>query len=261
MAVTTNRPILRNSWSRPATALAAVLEAAVILALAQREGLWPLAVLAVLFLVWWRGQSADGAVQKRSGFVINRVPHLLMALSAVLVIATTPRLATQVAVAILYIIWRVWWHGRREGAAPEFVNLLLVQAACFEAIFMMAAIWRTPSWLILILVWAVGYVSVFAALSRRGERAAGVMAATWGLVAAEISWVLLLWLFTYTTTGGYVLVPQPALILTALGYCFGSIYISQREGNLSRTRLAEYLLIGLSLIAIVIIGTSWRGTL
>jgi hypothetical protein len=69
------------------------------------------------------------------------------------------------------------------------------------------------------------------------------------------------WLFTYTTAGGYLLVPQPALVLTALAYVFGSIYVAQREGKLSRGRLTEYLLIGLILIAIVAIGTSWRGSI
>jgi hypothetical protein len=87
------------------------------------------------------------------------------------------------------------------------------------------------------------------------------MAATWALVCTEISWVLLRWLFTYTVTGGYILVPQPMLILTALAYCFGSIYVSQRKGSLSRARLTEYLLIGLILIAIVVTGTPWRGSL
>jgi hypothetical protein len=81
------------------------------------------------------------------------------------------------------------------------------------------------------------------------------------LVAAEVAWVLQLWLFTYTTAGGYILVPQPALILTALAYCFGSVYWSQRQGTLSKGRLTEYLLIGLVLIVIVAVGTSWRGSI
>jgi len=69
----------------------------------------------------------------------------------------------------------------------------------------------------------------------------------------------MLWLITYTMRGGYVLVPQPALILTALSYVFGSVLASSRQGNLSRARLAEYMLIALVLVVIVVIGTSWRG--
>jgi hypothetical protein len=116
-------------------------------------------------------------------------------------------------------------------------------------------------WVVLFLVWMGAYLSVYAVLARRGERTAGVMAATWGVVCVEVAWVLLSWLFVYTIGGGYILVPQPALILTALAYCFGSIYLSQREGTLSRGRLGEYLVIGLILIGIVVIGTSWRGSI
>jgi len=137
--------------------------------------------------------------------------------------------------------------------------LLVVQAVVFEAVFLMAAVWRSPDVLVLALAWIGAYVSVYAVLSARGERAAGVMAATWAVITTEVGRVLLWWLFTYTMTGGYILVPQPALILTALAYCFGGIYLSQREGSLSRGRLAEYLLIGLILVGIVIVGTSWHG--
>ena len=129
----------------------------------------------------------------------------------------------------------------------------------FEAIFLMAAIWQIPSPIILIMVWTGAYLTVYATLIQRGDRSASVIAATWGVIATEISWVLLMWLITYTMHGGYVLVPQPALILTALAYIFGSILASSRQGNLSRARLSEYSVIGFVLVMIVVLGTSWRG--
>jgi hypothetical protein len=178
------------------------------------------------------------------------------------VIAVAPRLVTQAVVAGLYAVWRWWVSGSGRAAhKTSLLNLLIVQAVVFEALFLMAAEWQTSEWVVLALVWACAYLSVYSILDRRGERVAAVMAATWALVAAEISWVLLRWLFVYTVNGGYLLVPQPALVLSALAYCFGSIYASQREGKLSRARLTEYLLIGLILIAIVITGTPWKGTL
>ena len=90
---------------------------------------------------------------------------------------------------------------------------------------------------------------------------ASVLAAAWALVAAEISWVLVRWLFVYVMPQGYLLIPQAAVVLAAMGYVFGSIYMAQRDGKLSRSRLTEYVLIGLILIAIVITGTPWRGSL
>jgi hypothetical protein len=144
-----------------------------------------------------------------------------------------------------------------------FITLLVVQVVMFEAIFLMAAVWRsTPSgWCCFWCGMGRRICRCTRRLARRGDRTAGVMAATWGVIAVEVAWVLLLWLFVYTIGGGYILVPQPALILTAMAYCFGSIYVSQREGTLSRGRLGEYLVIGLVLIGIVVVGTSWRGSI
>jgi hypothetical protein len=56
-------------------------------------------------------------------------------------------------------------------------------------------------------------------------------------------------------------VPQPALVLVALAYCMGSIYTSAKQGKLSFSRLVEYLVIGLILVGMVIMGTSWRGSI
>jgi hypothetical protein len=162
-------------------------------------------------------------------------------------------------VAGLYGAWLVWRELNPEAFSKSFVHLLLEQAVIFEAIFLMAAIWQTPAWLTLIFVWMAAYLGVYATLTRRGDRSAGVMAATWGVVAVEVAWILLLWLITYTLSGGYVLVPQPALVLTALAYVMGSILASSRQGNLSRGRLAEYLMIAGVLVVIVVAGTSWRG--
>jgi hypothetical protein len=239
-------------------------EAAVILYLAQRQGLWPLAGLAVIAVELWGLQPGGGvSAARRSGEFWARVPAVLMGLAAILIIAVSPRLATQAGVAVLFAVWRLWQRTLKPDEQTSLANLLLVQATMFEALFLAAGVWRhgMPEWLVVGLVWCGAYLSVYSTLTRRGERADGVMAATWALVAAEVSWVLLLWLFMYTVPGGYLIVPQPAVVLTGLAYCFGSIYVSQRQGSLSRGRLTEYLLIGLILIAIVITGTPWRGTL
>lgn len=252
------RPLRRPNLGRASWRVApvAVVQAAAVLALARYTDLWPLATGLVLAVEWWVLQPA---AEGRTARWLARVPAVLVGCGVVLTIATAPRLATQVAAAGLYAAWRIWWSREDVTAPVGLVHLLVVQAVALEGLFLAAAVWRTPSWAIIGLVWLFCYVSVYSVLSRRSERAAGVMAATWALIAAQISWVLLLWLFTYTMSGGYILVPQPALILTALAYCFGNIYVSQKDGTLSRGRLAEYMIIGLILVVVVIVGTSWRG--
>jgi hypothetical protein len=228
--------------------------------LAPKAGWWPLVALFIVIVELRRLVGGTGRrALASSGELWKSMPGLIVGLGATLIIATVPRHVTQVAAVVLYAAWLLW-RERIPAAVPvSLLQLLIFQGVLFEAIFLMAAIWQIPAWLTLILVWAGSYLSVYGVLRLRNDKSAGVMAATWAVIAVEVSWVLLQWLIIYTMRGGYVLVPQPALILTALAYIFGSILVSSRQGNLSRARLGEYLAIGLILVVIVVVGTSWRG--
>ena len=84
---------------------------------------------------------------------------------------------------------------------------------------------------------------------------------TWALIAAECAWVFWLWLVNYVIFNGFLIVPQAALVLTALGYCLAGIYTSHRRSQLSRARLVEYLMIALIMLVVVIAGTKWNGVI
>ena len=191
---------------------------------------------------------------------LTAVPFILFGSATAVVIALSPRALTQVLVAAGYAAWRCWrlTAGTR---ANHFNELLVLLAVVFEAVFLAAAIWRVPTWACLVVVWACSYILVYQNLTVAGDRLARVLAATWSLIVAEVSWVFLNWLVTYVLFGSYIIVPQAALILTGLAYCFGGIYWSQRQQALTRARLAEYLLITLLLVVIVASSTPWRGTL
>ena len=231
--------------------------------LGQLSGWWWLALVLITAIelrrIWTAEEQQGPKRTPQLAALWAALPSLVVGLSATLIIASVPRQATQLAIAALYAGWLIWLALEPRKAPTKFIQLLVVQAVMFEAIFLMAAIWQIPSPIILIMVWTGAYFTVYATLIQRGDLSARVIAATWGVIATEISWILLMWLITYTMHGGYVLVPQPALILTALAYIFGSILASSRQGNLSRARLSEYSVIGFVLVMIVVLGTSWRG--
>jgi hypothetical protein len=237
----------------------AAVELAVVYGVIQNAPLWWLALI-VATGIELRGLLAGHkpTLKQLVAGVWERMPGLIVALSVILTVALLPRRASQIVILLAYGAWLVWRERVTAKAMATYLNLLLVQAVMFEAIFLASAIWQTPSWLILLLVWTGSYASIYSILARRGDRSAGVMAATWAVIATEVSWVLLLWLVTYTNKGGFVMVPQPALILTALAYVFGSILLSSRQGLLSRARLGEYLVIGVILVLIVVVETLWR---
>jgi hypothetical protein len=191
-----------------------------------------------------------------------RTPQLVIGISTVLIIAMLPKFISQVAVAALYLAWRLFEKYWRYDGRGGLFKLLLVQMILLEAGFLLSAVWQAPAIIVMILIWLAGTATVWRALDERAEPAAGILAATWGIMLAELSWIFLIWLVSYIpVAGSYIIIPQPVLVLSAVGYCCGSIYLAQRKGQLNRSRLTEYLLMGLILIWIIIAGTAWRGTL
>jgi hypothetical protein len=243
---------------RPQLHLASVglraLVAAVAVVLAWR-GYWPAGLAVVLVAELW-------PLRRRSlNVLVERSVVLVIGVAAVLVVAMLPKLAAQLVVGLMYVGWRARLAAMPAARPVSFVGLLAVQAVWLEAMFLLPAVWHAPRPLVLVLVWLGCYATVYQALAARRERSAGTLAAAWALVATEAAWVFLVWQVSYVTAGSYLIVPHATVVLVALAYCFGNIYVAQRSGKLDRTRLTEYLLIGLVLIWLVVAGTPWRGTL
>ncbi len=189
------------------------------------------------------------------------VPETAAGLSFVLLIALYPRALTQIGLALIYAGWRFWLIQVEDNSSSQVLAAFINQLLRFERRFLVAAIWHPARVIVLALVWITSFILVYQLLESRNDRSAGVLAAAWALVVTEAAWVFLAWLVSYVIAGGYVVVPQPTIVLGGLAYCAGSIYLAQRQGKLSRTRLSEYLVITLILIVIVITGTAWRGSI
>ncbi|MEO7617993.1 MAG: hypothetical protein ABIS59_04095 [Candidatus Saccharibacteria bacterium] len=251
------QPILRRSISSQVLRNLVVAAQAVILWRLSVIGLWPVA-LVFLLLVELRFNLTH---LRRSAFV-HHTPQLLAGVAAVLSITAYPRAIPQAGAGILYLFWRIWLEQYTKRADDRnLLTTLLGQAFIFEAIFLTAALLDMPKIITLLLVWAAAFAGAYHLLTQRQERTAGVLAAAWALIALEVSWVTMNWLVSYTVLNGYLIVPQPAIILTVLAYCFGSIYLAQRQNQLGRKRLTEYLIIGLCIILVVIAGTTWKGSI
>lgn len=217
---------------------------------------------------WWLSltlvAAAELALGLRSGSLakdaLHRLPALLMAAAVAVTIALLPKAASQIILACGYVGWR-FAFGRVVGTGPAgTLGVFIVQAAVFEAIFLAAAISGLSSALVIMLVWATCFGLAYYLLIGRDERQAGLMASVWALVAAECAWVFTTWLVSYVSFGSFIIVPQATLVLTALAYSFGGIYLAHRQNRLSRARLGEYMVIGVVILIIVIAGTQWRGS-
>jgi hypothetical protein len=261
--VTTNsqlqfqQPILRRSLPAQALRYILITVQAVILWRLSVIGLWPVALIFLLLV-----ELRFNLKRLRTSALVHLTPQILAGAAAILSITAYPRAIPQAGVGILYLLWRIWLEQYTKRAADRnLLTTLLGQAFIFEGIFLTAALLEVPKIVTLLLVWAAAFAGAYHLLMQRQERTAAVLAAAWALIALEVSWVTLNWLVSYTVFNGYLIVPQPAIILTVLAYCFGSIYLAQRQNQLGRKRLTEYLIIGLCIILVVVAGTTWKGAI
>ncbi len=252
-----HQPTLRHSLPRQSMRYLLLFIQAVVIWRLSVIGLWPVGILFLLAIEL----RTDLRRPKISSFV-HATPQLLAGIAAVLMIAVYPRVVSQIVVSIGYLAWRIWLDQYTKRAADRnLITTLIGQAIIFESIFLTAAIWDIPKIVVLAMVWLAAFAGSYHLLLARQERTAAVLAAAWALIATEVSWVTLSWLVSYTILGGYLIVPQPAIILTVLAYSFGSIYLAQRQNQLGKKRLTEYLIIGLIIILVVVVGTNWKGSL
>ncbi|HUC20912.1 MAG TPA: hypothetical protein VMR98_05485 [Candidatus Polarisedimenticolaceae bacterium] len=218
-------------------------------------------VMAPAFMRWLRsGRSLP--------VLVGALPQVMVGLSVVILVGLSKPpvgqpvfpVSTQVVLAILYGVWLVWLtRGRPAGKSSRLIAGVQ-QVAVTTAIFLAAAFWHWPSALVVAVIWGASFLIAWWYLTQVGERAASILAATWALVTAELSWILSAWQVNYILYDGRLIVPQAAIIMLGVGYCLASIYHSHSNKRLSRRRLIEYSVIAGVLLAIIIAGTRWNGT-
>jgi hypothetical protein len=209
-----------------------------------------------------------GVVWARSGrsweALLLASPSAIIGLSVVVLVGLNGQpvfpVLSQIVITLAYAVWLVWLRQLRLHKQSSLAVLAVQQLAATTAIFLAAASWHWPISVAVPLIWAAMTGTTLWYLRIIGEQAAAILAVSWGLIAAEIAWVLSAWQVIYVIGGGAILIPQATLVLLGVGYCFASIYQSHSERRLSRRRLIEYVAIAAVLLAVVIAGTRWNGT-
>ena len=230
----------------------AVLDACLAVAAiaSARYGLWPAGIVLLIIAEF---------IMRPDPKRLSSAPYLIPQFSLVMLAASSKMTISQVGCLALLMAWR----GTSRLVQNERARTLAFgfsQISVLIAIFTIAAIWRLPSIISLALVWLSSYLLAVDFLRSREDSASDVLALSWALMATQLSWVFTLWAVMYVLPGGLLVIPQAAVVISGIGYCCLSIYLAHNRSRLSRARLAEYLIIGLSIIMIVIAGTKWNGS-
>ncbi len=223
---------------------------------------WIAAVLTLLPIVaWWLngGRGAAGLREQIPSAIIGLSVAGLISLNQPPVGSPVLPPAAQVGLAILYAAWLMLMPRYGDKQSWQLGLAAVAQFLGVATVFLATAFWHWPEIVVVAATWAISFGLAWWFLELKGERSSQILAATWGLITAEISWVLFNWQVNYTLFGGYIIIPQAAIIMAGLGYCIGSIYVIHASKRLSRRRLIEYVTIAGVLLAIVIAGTRWNG--
>lgn len=235
--------------------LSTMLISGVLVGLAlNRHQIVALAAVAVIeFYVWWRRHDGDLhlAAETYTSWVTS--------LAAVVLVALSPQLVTQVAIIIGFAIMRLAAHLRlfTKYAGAE---ALLMQFISLTAIFSAAQVWRWPAAVVMAIAWGTAWLVAYNFLKSMDDKQAGLLANVWALVVAELAWILSWWMIVYLSPGAYLIIPQASLLIAGVAYVLGGIYRLHRASQLSRSRLIEYLVVASILLAVVLAGTQWNAS-
>lgn len=166
-------------------------------------------------------------------------------------------LVLQIIITFLYGAWllglkpRSSAHGvMLQAGIAQFIGLLVL--------FHFSTVWPEP--VIIIGCWLIGFVAARHVVSNYDEPHAELWAALWGLVVAQLGWLLFRWTTVYNL-GLPIVVPQIALVVLVLGFSAARLYHMQQQERLSASTVRGTTLFTMGLLAVILLFSPWDATL
>ncbi len=166
-------------------------------------------------------------------------------------------LVVQVVVALGYGVWllgikpRSGPHGIMvQAGTAQFLSLIVLFS--FSALFNEAFIVVASGF--------IGYIAARHVVSNYEEPYVELWSCLWGLLIAELGWLLFRWTTVYNL-GLPIIIPQIALIMLVVGFCAARLYHLSKEDRLSRSMFRGTLLFGTLLLAVILLFSPWDVTI
>jgi hypothetical protein len=167
-------------------------------------------------------------------------------------------LALQLFITALYMLWQLVVkplsssHGiMLQAGIAQFVGLVVLFS--FSTVL--------PELIIIFGCWVSGYVTARHLISNYEEPYVELWASLWGLLTAQLGWLLFYWTAAYGIGIVAIQIPQIAIIMLVLGFSGARIYHMQKHETLTSSVLRGTALFTIVLLAIILIFTPWDATL
>ena len=202
--------------------------------------------LAVVILSKWRMI----AVRPRfwaANIRANSV-DLMVGISVVLFMVNSDSLMIQTIWTALYIVWLLFIKPARSSLMVMF-QAFIAQFVALSALYL---VWTDGPSAGLTLF--TGLICLFAArhfFDTFNEPYARMLSYSWGYFGAALAWLLSHWLLFY------VVVAQPTLILSTIGYGLAVLYYLDHTERLSKGVRQQFIFVMLAIILVVLAFSDW----
>jgi len=179
---------------------------------------WP--ALGLVLLAKWRMV----AVRPRYWWanILSNLPDILLGLGMVVFMWLAVTWEIQVVLAVLYAAWLIILkpqYSRHWVVIQAGTSQFVAIAALFAVSHLM------PAWLVVFIVFVIGYSVARQVLAQYDERALNLLALIWGLLLAELSFVAWHWTIAYQVTPT-LKIAQFAIIAAVLGFVAERSYMA-----------------------------------
>jgi len=211
----------------------------------------PLPAFGLVVLSKWRVL----AVRPRYWFAnvqANMVDGIVSVSFVVLLYAAAGVPVVQLALTALYIGWLLFIKPRSKRF---FVGLQAGIAVFFGVTALMTLSYDWMSSFVVLAMWLIGYSAARHVLSSYEDAHMSFYSLIWGLVFAELGWVLYHWTFAYTLPGmGNVRLSQAALVTVVLSFLADRAYSSySHHGTIRSGDIMLPVLLSVSIIFILLL--------
>lgn len=205
----------------------------------------PLA-LAIILLSKWRTL----AVRPRHWWpnIRANAVDIVVGISILVFMVLSSTDAWQLIWAVVYAAWLLLLKPRSDMLSVT-AQALVGQTAGLTALWLG---WGDRPTIVLIIgTWLVTYVAARHFFTSFDEPHSPLFAHTWAYFSSAVAWILGHWLLFYG------LVPQPALLLSVLGFGLGGLYYLENFDRLSVLLRRQIIFIMVAIILVVLAFSSW----
>lgn len=211
----------------------------------------PYAAFLLILLSKWRVL----AVRPRYWFanLQSNLVDLIVGLSVVVLLyAAGSAFAVQVIITMLYIVWLLFIKPRSKRS---FVAVQAGTATFLGVTALMSVSYNWDVSLVVILMWVIGYSAARHVLGSYDEAHISFYSLAWGLVFAELGWLVYHWTFAYALPGmGNIQLPQGALIALAVSFIAERAYASyEKHGSVHSNDMILPTLLSVSVILVLLV--------